>query len=177
MTTPARLAATTAAEGRHRWLTLTSLAKVKAEWGISIKGLVGRFKSLGVINALQAESLYKQISARRWTKAEPVEVQTESAQWFPRSLTILTNAGELASACGLACSRIGGNIGDLTTFVDWTHRDADVVRLSDRSTVRGWSGVTAKWSSYPSGSRRCWCPSSRTSRPATASQSSRCTPS
>lgn len=113
-------------------VTLTSLAKVKAEWGISIKGLVGRFKSLGVISASQAESLYKQISARRWTKVEPVEVPTETAQWFRRSLTISTNNDELVAACGVACSRIGANIGDLIGFVDWTDRDADIFRLADR---------------------------------------------
>lgn len=113
-------------------VTLTSLAKVKAEWGISIKGLVGRFKSLGVIGAGQAESLYKQISARRWTKTEPVDVPTETAQWFRRSLVLATGIDDLGKACRAVCAQIGANVGDLTAFVDWSDVDAKVVSLAER---------------------------------------------
>jgi Zn-dependent peptidase ImmA (M78 family) len=63
-------------------VTLRTLAEVKAVWGIAIKALVGRFEALGEIDADHARSLYKQISARRWSKNEPVDVPTESAQWF-----------------------------------------------------------------------------------------------
>lgn len=47
-------------------VTLQTLAKIKARWGIAIKALVMRFRNLGVIDADQARSLYKQISARGW---------------------------------------------------------------------------------------------------------------
>ncbi len=113
-------------------VTLTALAGVKAVWGISIKGLVGRFKSLGVISATQAESLYKQISARRWTKVEPVEVRTEAAQWFQRSLTLDVGTDDVGQACRAASARIGANASDLVSFVDWSDTNAEVVTLSAR---------------------------------------------
>lgn len=111
-------------------VTLTALAEVKAVWGIAIKGLVGRFKSLGVIDASHAESLYKQISARRWTKAEPVEVPTESAQWFQRSLMLATGSDDVRQACRAACAEIGGNGADLNAFVDWSDVGGVVIPMS-----------------------------------------------
>lgn len=67
-------------------VTLTTLGKIKERWGVSIKALVMRFRNLGVIDAETARSLYKQISARGWNKAEPVPVGNESAIWFEKAL-------------------------------------------------------------------------------------------
>lgn len=110
-------------------VTLNSLAEVKAVWGIAIKGLVGRYKSLGLIDANQAESLYKQISARRWTKIEPVEVPTESAQWFQRSIE-LTSGISGDPGYQVCAERIGGNAGDTRAFTDWQSVDATVVPIT-----------------------------------------------
>lgn len=63
-------------------VTLSNLAQIKGRWGIAIKALVMRYQSLGVIDADHARSLYKQISARKWNKTEPVPVGSESAVWF-----------------------------------------------------------------------------------------------
>lgn len=118
-------------------VTLQSLAKVKAVWGISIKGLVGRYRSLQVIDDDHARSLYKQISARRWTKNEPVHVPTEGAQWLQKTLTRKTSAPDLRTAAVSAATAVGGNAVDLLQFADWTASvDAEVVRLADRRTAR-----------------------------------------
>lgn len=67
-------------------VTLKTLAIIKERWGVSIKALVMRFRSLGVIDENQARNLYKQISARGYSKVEPVEVGTEDAIWFRKAL-------------------------------------------------------------------------------------------
>lgn len=77
-------------------VTLTTLAKLKAIWGISIKALVVRFSQLGVIDSDQARSLYKQISARRWNRSEPVEVANEKAIWFRKAIESKFNSSASA---------------------------------------------------------------------------------
>ncbi|WP_285507603.1 XRE family transcriptional regulator [Actinokineospora sp. NBRC 105648] len=67
-------------------VTLQTLARIKENWGVSIKALVTRFRTLGVIDAEHARSLFKQISARGWNKSEPVPVGNEQAIWFQRAL-------------------------------------------------------------------------------------------
>lgn len=67
-------------------VTLSNLARLKEKWGLSIKALVVRFQQLGVIDDDQARSLYKQISARKWNKQEPVSVANESAVWIRRAI-------------------------------------------------------------------------------------------
>lgn len=67
-------------------VTLTNLARLKEKWGLSIKAFVVRFRQLGVIDDEQSRSLYKQISARKWNKAEPVAVGNESAVWLSKAL-------------------------------------------------------------------------------------------
>jgi Zn-dependent peptidase ImmA (M78 family)/DNA-binding XRE family transcriptional regulator len=117
--------------------TLRALAEVKAEWGVSIKSLVGRFRELGVIEPDHARSLYKQISARKWTKEEPVNVATESAQWLEKTLTRKAGTTDLKAACDRLASSIGGNSTDLVSFADWTPRvPAEVVLLDDRRAGR-----------------------------------------
>jgi Zn-dependent peptidase ImmA (M78 family)/transcriptional regulator with XRE-family HTH domain len=67
-------------------VTLTTMVKLKEKWGFSVKAFIVRFRQLGVIDDDQARSLYKQISARRWNKVEPVEVGNESAIWLEKAL-------------------------------------------------------------------------------------------
>lgn len=74
------------AQGRGR-VTLATLAQMKERWGVSIKAMVVRLQNLHRIDADQARSLYKQISARSWNKHEPVEVVNERAIWLGKALT------------------------------------------------------------------------------------------
>lgn len=87
-------------------VTLQTLTKIKERWGLSIKALVGRFKTMQIIDADHARSLYKQISARGWNKKEPVFVGGEAAVWFEKAVMKWANATpnslDLAAAsCGL----------------------------------------------------------------------------
>lgn len=118
-------------------VTLRTLAEVKAVWGVAIKALVHRFHELGVIDADHARSLYKQISARKWTLEEPVDVPTESAQWFARSLTRQARTEDLTSACRTLGTAVGGNSDDLRSFADWTApHGAEILSLSDHRDRR-----------------------------------------
>jgi Zn-dependent peptidase ImmA (M78 family) len=113
-------------------VTLQALMHVKSVWGVAIKALVGRFQVLGVIDADHARSLYKQISARRWTAAEPVEVPPESAQWLERTLLRKAETNDLAFASYQLASPIGGNPSDLYEFANWTEApDAQIVYLAE----------------------------------------------
>ncbi len=67
-------------------VTLTTLSKLKAKWGVAIKAMVVRLRQLHRIDADQARSLYKQISARGWNKNEPVEVVSEEAVWLSQAM-------------------------------------------------------------------------------------------
>lgn len=67
-------------------VTLSTLARLKEIWGVAIKMLVVRVRQMGLIDDQHARSLYKQISARKWNKTEPVPVSHERAVWFEQAL-------------------------------------------------------------------------------------------
>lgn len=58
-------------------MNLVDYRALKAEWGISISGLIMRAAKLGIINADRMRSLMVQLSARGWRKQEPVHVELE----------------------------------------------------------------------------------------------------
>lgn len=62
--------------------TLRTLTMLKSQWGVSVKSLVRRARELGAVDDDRATSLYRQISARGWNKAEPGYVPREK----PRAL-------------------------------------------------------------------------------------------
>lgn len=68
-------------------VTLSTLAQLKEIWGVAIKMLVVRLRQLGRIDDNHARSLYKQISARKWNTAEPVNVGNEHAIWLEKALS------------------------------------------------------------------------------------------
>lgn len=112
-------------------VTLRSLAEVKAVWGVAIKALVHRCQALNIIDADHARSLYKQISARKWSKDEPVHVPTETAQWFERTLVRKAQVNDLEDACKYLATTVGGNASDLLALADWTEgKDAEVLTLA-----------------------------------------------
>jgi Zn-dependent peptidase ImmA (M78 family)/DNA-binding XRE family transcriptional regulator len=122
-----------AASNARGTVTLRVLAEMKTVWGIAIKALVHRFNDLGYINDDEARSLYKQISARKWSKSEPVHVPKESAQWFERTLTRKAETDDLAAACKALAAAVGGRPLDLHSFADWSEgSDAEIVQLADR---------------------------------------------
>lgn len=118
-------------------VTLRALAELKAVWGVAIKALVHRFHEIGFIDADHARSLYKQISARKWTTEEPVDVPTEAAQWFERSLMRKAEISDLATSCKHLASIVGGNPDDLQSFADWNVApDAEVLSFSEHQERR-----------------------------------------
>jgi Zn-dependent peptidase ImmA (M78 family)/DNA-binding XRE family transcriptional regulator len=68
-------------------ITLRSLQYMKAHWGVSIQALIMRGAQLGLIDGTRKTSLFKQLSARGWRKAEPVMVHREEPALVWRLLT------------------------------------------------------------------------------------------
>ena len=58
-------------------VTLTSLAKLKAKWGLSIQALITRARDLNIITTRQYHYLFERLSAQGWRMQEPVFVSAE----------------------------------------------------------------------------------------------------
>lgn len=117
-------------------VTLSTLATLKERWGVAIKAMVVRLQQLARIDAEQARSLYKQISARGWNTGEPVFVGHERAIWLGRAL-------EKRFPQGSPHSRAAEEVGLGTDWFErWTlwdreeEPDATVVTLAGHTISR-----------------------------------------
>jgi Zn-dependent peptidase ImmA (M78 family)/DNA-binding XRE family transcriptional regulator len=63
-------------------VTLSSLAELKARWGVSIQSLIERAFDLKIISVDQRKYLYKQMTRHGWRHNEPIEIEPER----PRAL-------------------------------------------------------------------------------------------
>jgi Zn-dependent peptidase ImmA (M78 family)/transcriptional regulator with XRE-family HTH domain len=63
-------------------ITLTTLAALKARWGVSLQALIRRALTLEIISPSQYRSLSAQLGARGWRTQEPIAVPVER----PRAL-------------------------------------------------------------------------------------------
>jgi Zn-dependent peptidase ImmA (M78 family)/DNA-binding XRE family transcriptional regulator len=52
-------------------VTLTSVARLKPRWGVSMQALINRARGLGIITERQFRYLFQQLSAHGWRKHEP----------------------------------------------------------------------------------------------------------
>lgn len=138
-------------------VTLSSLADLKAAWGLSIKALVVRFQQLGIIDGDQATSLYKQISKRGWNKAEPVPTTNEQPIWLTKALS-KKYGGQVSAAT------VGRDVGlaarYVDSWIDWSAVTATSqvidIRNRPRSATSEPRGLTAEVIDLrgPSGRRR-----------------------
>lgn len=115
-------------------VTLSNLSSLKQKWGLSIKAFVVRFQQLGVIDDDQSRSLYKQISARKWNKHEPIAVANESAVWIKRAITRkFPGSNDLA---GDAAHQSGVGRAFFETWMDWSPEDSNPAELVSLAAVR-----------------------------------------
>jgi Zn-dependent peptidase ImmA (M78 family)/DNA-binding XRE family transcriptional regulator len=116
-------------------VTLSALSRLKEKWGFSIKAFVVRFRQLGIIDDDHARSLYKQISARRWNKQEPIPVGNEDAVWFSKALAQAGGDGRLDAVASMS-ERSGLGVSYFHRWLDWSPRggqtDAIVSTLTPR---------------------------------------------
>jgi Zn-dependent peptidase ImmA (M78 family)/DNA-binding XRE family transcriptional regulator len=84
--------AKSAIEAMHQPVTLRVLMGIKATYGVSIAMAAKRALDLKLISHAQFISIRKQLSARRWSKVEPVEVSPEKPLLI--SKIVMTLAGE-----------------------------------------------------------------------------------
>jgi Zn-dependent peptidase ImmA (M78 family)/DNA-binding XRE family transcriptional regulator len=85
-------------------VTLSSLAYVKARWGLSIASLIVRAVDLHIVSEDKKKSLFKQLSARRWRKNEPVFVPEEKPVLMQKLIAATVGPGsprEVAVTLGL----------------------------------------------------------------------------
>jgi len=82
-------------------VTLTALARVKARTGMSIRALIRRSLDLHLIDQRKRESLERQISARGWTRVEPVDVPYEEPRLLKRLLEVSGERGKVHTLTGL----------------------------------------------------------------------------
>lgn len=123
-------------------VTLKTLSEIKRRWGISIKALVMRFQVLNVIDQDQARSLHKQISARGWSKNEPVETGNEAALWFPKVLAKLAPAG--LNPHDYAGLKAGLDPAYFRRWTDWSAAlSAEIVELPSSGQASTESGALA----------------------------------
>ncbi len=106
-------------ESRGGRVTLSTLAELKATWGVAIRALVVRFQQLGVISGDQATSLYKQISKRGWNKAEPVHTTNEQPVWLTRALERRVGAAG-PDAGPRAAGLLGLHRDQVVGWLDWS---------------------------------------------------------
>lgn len=111
-------------------VTLRTLTILKERWGISIKALVMRFQGLGVIDGDHARSLYKQISARGWNKAEPIDVGGEDAIWLTQAIKQFSASA--ADKLGFAARSAGIGRSYFQRWTEWNPPEdntCDVARV------------------------------------------------
>lgn len=115
-------------------VTLSNLSNLKQKWGLSIKAFVVRFQQLGVIDDDQARSLYKQISARKWNKHEPIAVANESAVWIERAMAKqFPGSRDLA---GDAAYHSGVDRSFFEKWMDWSPEASSSAELVSLTAVR-----------------------------------------
>lgn len=68
-------------------LALNGYLALKAEWGVSIVGLITRAHNLGLISDSRRKSLMVQVSYKGWRKVEPVEVAPEAPLLLRQMIT------------------------------------------------------------------------------------------
>ena len=117
-------------------VTLGALQKLKAQWGVSIKMLVVRFRHLDVIDDDQARSLYRQISARGWNREEPVLVSTEEPIWLAKALSNAFPSATLNQSVAQAAKVHGLDARYVESWTSWATAEqptGSISQLSDRS--------------------------------------------
>lgn len=63
-------------------VTLRGLTVLKSRWGVSVKSLVRRAREVGAVDQQRSTSLYRQMSARGWSRLEPGYVPVEKPRAF-----------------------------------------------------------------------------------------------
>jgi Zn-dependent peptidase ImmA (M78 family)/DNA-binding XRE family transcriptional regulator len=100
--------------------TLSSLVMIKGQWGVSVKSLVYRARTLSILPEDRCISLYKQISARGWNKSEPGYVPVEKPRAFMKIVEEVYGPGP--------------NVERLAKESNWSHALATEV-LSEHATA------------------------------------------
>lgn len=129
--------------------TLSSLAMLKTQWGVSIRSLIRRAREVGAVDEQRSTSLHRQISARGWNRVEPGYVPVEKPRAFRKLAEISYGPGpnveRLAADAGWSESLALAVLGEHATAAELPFETAgtaatgNVVPL-DRAAVRRRTG-------------------------------------
>jgi len=74
-------------------ITLSSIAKLKPRWGVSIQALISRAYELNIISNRQYRYLFEQLSARNWRTKEPdnLDIQPEIPIMYRKIIELAYN--------------------------------------------------------------------------------------
>lgn len=77
-------------------ISLTSLARMKVKWGVSMQALIYRARNLKIINDRQFKYLFTQLSAHGWRMREPanLDIKLESPHLVRHMIEALYNSPE-----------------------------------------------------------------------------------
>lgn len=75
----------------HSPITLTSVARLKPRWGVSMQALIRRARNLGIVTDRQYRYLFERLSARGWRNREPsnLDVPEEKPQLVAKMIAQL----------------------------------------------------------------------------------------
>lgn len=69
--------------------TLRNLMLLKRRWGVSLQFLIRRARDVGAVDDHRYTSLFKQLSARGWSKQQPVPISVEKPRAYRRMAELL----------------------------------------------------------------------------------------
>lgn len=108
---------------------LGDLQLLKARWGVSLRTLTRQGKRVGVIDADRYTSIFRQLSARGWSRAEPVHVSVERPRAFRKMFELVYgDRGQRAFA-----DDAGWDVNTVALVMDQHASDADLPIVPDRT--------------------------------------------
>jgi Zn-dependent peptidase ImmA (M78 family) len=97
-----------ARNGLRAPLTLTLLAELKSQWGVSIQSLIMRAFQLEIITDGQRRYLFRQMATRGWLRNEPVPIPSEKPRLLRKMIESTygfnTDSRVIADALGIPAS-------------------------------------------------------------------------
>ena len=110
-------------------VTLTSLAKLKPKWGVSIQALVYRAHDLGLITERQYRYLFEQISIRGWKTREPENLDVPVEK--PRALLKIVEVCQLAKNLPRLAAELHLSVPQVREILDAYDQRSPVVGRSE----------------------------------------------
>jgi hypothetical protein len=122
---------------------MKTLMMMKRRWGVSLQFLIRRARDVGAVDDYRYTSLFKQLSARGWSKQQPVTIPIEKPRAYRRMAELLygdpVDVGRIAREMAWLPSFCSDVLQQHSTVQELPPRQAlppNVVRLEPRQGSR-----------------------------------------